>query len=79
MVLLDAERDEFGELFDEMVDLPTLDVSLQTNPPRLLTPGLERLRVALDEDDEDAFDDAVETVVGQLDTRSGGRCSPGRC
>jgi hypothetical protein len=67
-VLLDADLNEFDELFDEIIDLPTLDVSLQTNPPRLLTPELERLRVALDEDDEDAFDDAVDAVVDQLDT-----------
>lgn len=55
----------FDELFEEIVDLPALDVSLQT---RLLTPELEGVRVALDEDDEDAFDEAVDTAIEQLDT-----------
>jgi hypothetical protein len=68
MVLLDADRDEFDELFDEIVDLPILDVSLQTNLPRLLTPEMEHLRAALDREDEDAFDAAVDTVIDQLDT-----------
>ena len=56
MVLLDADR-----------DLPILDVS-QTNLPRLVTPEMEHLRAALDEEDEDAFDAAVDTVIDQLDS-----------
>lgn len=67
LVLLDADRDDFDQLFEEIVDLPTLDVSLQVELPRLLTPEMERLRVALDEDDEEGFDEAVHTVVEQLD------------
>lgn len=67
-VLLGVDREEFDELFEEVVDLPTLDVSLQVDLPRLLTPELERLRVAIDEDDEDAFEGAVGPALGQLDT-----------
>ena len=62
-VFLGADRDEFDELFDEIVDLPTLDVSVQVELPRLLTPEMEDLRVALDEDDEEAFDEAVDSVI----------------
>lgn len=66
-VFLGADRDEFDELFNEIVDLPTLDVSVQVELPRLLTPEMEDLRVALDEDDEEAFDEAVDSVIEQLD------------
>jgi hypothetical protein len=67
-VLLGVDREEFDELFEEVVDLPTLDVSLQVDLPRLLSPELERLRVAIDEEDEEAFEVAVGPGLGQLDT-----------
>jgi hypothetical protein len=67
-VLMGVDRDEFDELFEEILDLPTLDVSLQVDLPRLLSPELERLRLAIDEDDEEAFEAAVDAAVEQLDT-----------
>jgi hypothetical protein len=67
-VLVGVDREEFDELFEEVVDLPTLDVSLQADLPRLLSPELERLRAAIDEDDDDAFEAAVDPALAQLDT-----------
>jgi Predicted metal-binding protein related to the C-terminal domain of SecA len=67
-VLCGMDREEFDELFEEMVDLPTLDVSLQADLPRLLSPELECLRVAIDKDDDDAFEAALAPALRQLDT-----------
>jgi hypothetical protein len=67
-VLLGVDREEFDELFEEMVDLPTLDVSLQVDLPRLLSPQLEGLRAAIEVDHVEAFEAAVDPVLEQLDT-----------
>jgi hypothetical protein len=67
-VLVGVDREEFDELFEEVVDLPTLDVSLQADLPRLLSPELERLRTAINEDDDEAFEAAVGPALAQLDT-----------
>jgi hypothetical protein len=63
-----VDRAEIHALFDEVVDLPTLDVSLQVDLPRFLTPELERLRTAIDHDDDELFETAVDPAVEQLDT-----------
>ena len=55
-------------MFDDLVDLPTLDVSLQVDLPHLFTPAMQHLREALEADDEDTFDDAVNTAIRHLDT-----------
>jgi hypothetical protein len=67
-VLLGVPRHEFDELLDEVADLPTLDVALQVDLPRLLTPELQRLRVAIDGGDEEAFETALDPALRQLDT-----------
>lgn len=67
-VLWGMDRDEFDELFEEMIDLPTLDVSLQADLPRLLSPELEWLRVAIDKDDDETFEAALAPALKQLDT-----------
>lgn len=67
-VLAGVDRGEFDELFEEVVDLPTLDVSLQVDLPRLLSPQLERLRVAIEVDHVEAFEAAVAPALEQLDT-----------
>jgi len=67
-VLLGVDREKFDELFEEVVDLPTLDVSLQVDLPRLLSPQLERLRVAIEVDHDEAFEAAVDPALEQLDT-----------
>lgn len=65
--LLRVSRDDFDELFHEVVHLPVRDVSLQICLPRLLSPELEALRAAIDDDDDDAVDALVGPAVAQLD------------
>lgn len=67
-VLRGMDRDEFDELFEEMIDLPTLDVSLQADLPRLLSPELEWLRAAIEKDDDETFKAALAPALKQLDT-----------
>ena len=65
--LLRVSRDDFDELFHEVVHLPVRDVSLQICLPRLLSPELEALRAAIDDDDDDAVDALVGPAVAELD------------
>src|SRR6266704_796022 len=60
-----SER-EFGRLLAELVDLPCLDLALQVELPKLLSPVLGRLCEAIAEDDELAADE----VLDELDTPS---------
>jgi len=62
-----SER-EFALLLSELVDLPCLDLSLQVELPKLLSPGLGRLCEAIAEDDEPAGDAVIEEVLDELDT-----------
>ncbi len=64
--LVGVTRDEFGELFGEVVRLPEIDLTLQVELPALVTPELMRARAAVDDPDE--FDAALEPVVTGLDT-----------
>jgi hypothetical protein len=82
-----SER-EFARLLAELVDLPCLDLSLQVELPKLLSPALGRLCEAIAEDDELAGEVVIEEVLDELDTaverarlaravialRDGGRC-----
>ena len=61
-----SER-EFAVLLAELVDLPCLDLSLQVELPKLLSPALGRLCEAIAEDDELAG----EAVIA---LRDAGRC-----
>jgi hypothetical protein len=62
-----SER-EFALLLAELVDLPCLDLSLQVELPKLLSPALGRLCEALAEDDEVAGDAVIDEVLDELDT-----------
>ena len=62
-----SER-EFALLLAELVDLPCLDLSLQVELPKLLSPALGRLCAAIAEDDEIAGDAVIEEVLDELDT-----------
>jgi hypothetical protein len=62
-----SER-EFSRLVAELVDLPCLDLSLQVELPKLLSPALGRLGDAIAEDDELAGDAVIEEVLDELDT-----------
>jgi hypothetical protein len=63
-----VDRAEFDDLFHEAIHLPELDLSLQVRLPALSSPAVERARAALNDDDTDAFDDALWDVAEQLDT-----------
>jgi hypothetical protein len=65
---LDITRSDFDELFDRMLELPAQHLSVQMRLPRLLTPALEALRRAIDDDDDDAIDDRLVPVLSELDT-----------
>jgi hypothetical protein len=62
-----SER-EFALLLAELVDLPCLDLSLQVELPKLLSPAQGRLCAAIAEDDERAGDAVIEKVLDELDT-----------
>jgi SEC-C motif len=62
-----SER-EFALLLAELVDLPCLDLSLQVELPKMLSPALGRLCEAIAEDDELAGDAVIEDVLDELDT-----------
>lgn len=48
--------------------MPTIDTSPQLPLPRLLTPDIERLLVAIEEDDIDGIDDALAALLARVDT-----------
>jgi len=50
-VLRSFPDDELDDLLAEMIDLPCLDTSLHLPLPRLLTPDVDRLLVAIEEGD----------------------------
>ena len=62
-----SER-EFGLLLAELVDLPCLDLSLQVELPKMLSPAIGRLCEAIAEDDERTGDAVIEQVFAELDT-----------
>ena len=62
-----SER-EFARLLAELVDLPCLDLSLQVELPKLLSPAVGRLCEAIAEDDEIAGDAVIDQVLDELDT-----------
>ena len=62
-----SER-EFALLLAELVDLPCLDLSVQVELPKLLSPALGRLCEAIAEDDELVGDAVIEVVLDELDT-----------
>ena len=62
-----SER-EFAVLLAELVDLPCLDLSLQVELLKLLSPALGRLCEAIAEDDELAGEAVIDEVLDGLDT-----------
>jgi SEC-C motif len=59
---------EFALLLAELVDLSCLDLSLQVELPKLLSPALGRLCEAIAEDDELAGEAVLGEVLDELDT-----------
>src|ERR1019366_6579777 len=62
-VLGGCSDEELEDLQVEMLELPTIDTSLQLRLPRLVTPEVERLLVAIEDDDIDGIDDALPAVL----------------
>ncbi|MHB1988649.1 MAG: YecA family protein [Acidimicrobiales bacterium] len=61
-------RERFGELYDEVIYLPELDVSLHVPLPVVFTPDLESALYACSVHDGDAFDHALRAVLPSVDT-----------
>lgn len=61
-------RDEFRELHAEMAELPRLESSLQVPLPRLVTPALDALLQAVEDDDVEALEEALPPVLATVDT-----------
>lgn len=62
------DDDELRELFDDLFELPELDLALTITLPQLLTPDLQRLFDAVKADDPDAGDEVIPEILDQLDT-----------
>jgi hypothetical protein len=56
------------DLWEELFDLPALDISLLVELPKLITPDLQRLQEAITDDDPDWGWDALTAVATQIDT-----------
>lgn len=67
-LLRGCSDEELDDLEAEMLELPTIDSSLQLPLPRLLTPDVDRLLVAIEEGDLDGIDDALPAVLARVDT-----------
>ena len=67
-VLAGTEKIEMRALFDRLLDLPELDLSLQVPLPGILTSEIARAVRALRDDDGDEFDRALAQVVPLVDT-----------
>lgn len=68
MRLLGVTRDDFDGLFEEMVDVPVRDVSLQLRLPRLLSPELEALRTAIGDGEDEVVDVLVDRALAEVDS-----------
>lgn len=55
-------------LWENLFDLPTIDLSLHVKLPELITPELQRLQDAVTDDDPDRVWDELRTVTNQIDT-----------
>ena len=58
----------FAALLAELVDLPCVDLSLQVELPKLLSPALGRWCEAIAEDDELVGEAVLDDVLDELDT-----------
>ena len=61
-------RERFGELYDEVIYLPELDISLHLRLPRVLTPEIEDALYRCSVNDEEGFDKALLAVLPTVDT-----------
>jgi hypothetical protein len=59
--------DDLIALYEAVAELPSLDLSCQLRLPRLLSPELERLRLAIIDDDDDEMRQALPDALAQID------------
>ena len=59
---------ELRDLFDDLFELPQLDLALTITLPQLLTPDLQHLFDAVKADDPDAGDEVTPRILDRLDT-----------
>jgi hypothetical protein len=62
------DDDELRDLFDDLFELPQLDLALTITLPQLLTPDLQHLFDAVKADDPDAGDEVIPRILDRLDT-----------
>lgn len=62
------DRDGFAALYGKALRLPRADFSLQVPLPPISSYEVERARTALDADDDEAFDNALDVVAHRLNT-----------
>ncbi len=60
--------DELRDLFDDLFELPQLDLALTITLPQLLTRDLQHLFDAVKADDPDAGDEVIPRILDRLDT-----------
>ncbi len=68
MTLAGLSPDELRELHGEMVELPRLESSLQVPVPRLVTPAVDAMLQAVEDDDVEALEEALPAVLASVDT-----------
>jgi hypothetical protein len=66
--LSDLPDDVLEDLFDELFELPELDLALAITMPELVTPDVQRLYDAVTADDPDAGDEVIPCILDRLDT-----------
>jgi hypothetical protein len=66
--LRSLDDDKLDELFDDLIELPELDLALTITLPQLLTPDLQHLFDAVKSDDLDAGAEVTPRILDQLDT-----------
>jgi len=59
--------DDLIALYGAVAELPSLDLSCQLRLPRVLSPELERLRLAITDDDDDEIQQALPDALAQMD------------
>jgi hypothetical protein len=62
------DDDELEELFDDLIELPELDLKLALTLPQLRSPEIDRLLQAAANDDIGTGDELIPTITRQLDT-----------
>jgi SEC-C motif len=66
--LSNTPDDVLEDLFDELFELPALDLALTITMPELITPDLQRLYDAVAADDPDAGHEVIPGILDRLDT-----------